>query len=276
MVPSGERSRRTVRTAPTSKARLNWRSGLGSGQGELDGAPGLTEFLHQAKRFETERLVFDEDKDLDAGMKTRHPTAGFEEFGEDGVAPAEAESWQVRPASTDKFHQSVIATATRDGAELPLAIEGFEHHAGVVVEAADHAVVDPDKVGEAARCELIENGLELGIRSPGGDKTLNGLPRGADGDETFLGDLGFLTLELVDGLVERRGTIGLAPPHSKKDCQAVRLLRRTTKSAASRPRARRESMRSAINSASAPGSVSPKMSALNWKCSRWRPFCCFS
>jgi hypothetical protein len=131
--------------------------------------------------------------------------------------------------------------------------------------------------------------ITLRIRpSPGGKVFKNrtqfggGLP-GLDEPSDFLGrkpiafsSLGIgraFTFEFVDDLIERISLRFIGTTPGEELVPGIPLLRRTTKSSEVSFKARSESMSNAINSASAAGSDSPMMSALNLKCSCSRPFC---
>src|ERR1035438_9507832 len=78
------------------------------------------------------------------------------------------------------------------------------------------------------------------------------------------------------GRFRGRGELVRAQGGALLDADTVRqeqLLRRMTKSCSVNPNERSVSIRSAISSASAAESLSPIMSALNWKCLRRAPLC---
>ena len=175
----------------------------------LDGAAGFAQLLHQAQRVGTQRFVLNQAEHIDAGVELGQQPARLEQFEQHHVAHAEAERGQVHLSAADELDEIVVASAAGDGAELALAVERLEDDAGVVGEAADDVVVHLHEVTETARPEVVEHGLQLRRRLARGDERLHIVEREAELGELLAAHLGRLTLQLVDGLVERVGVGGV-------------------------------------------------------------------
>src|SRR5262249_12889615 len=114
----------------------------------------------------------------------------------------------------DQFDEIVVAPATSNGAHRCALGKGFENHAGVVCKPTNNAVVDLDEWIQFPAAEVTQNHFEFG----GGRAALNeGMYfRSVNSKrfEFFIGDFRFLTVDLVDHLVEivrlrRVGTSGV-------------------------------------------------------------------
>src|SRR5260221_9336891 len=187
--------------------------GLGRGQGIVHGATGIAQIVDELERRRAEGFVLDENEDVDGGVEFWEQGAGLEQFEEDDVAEAEAERGEIHLAAADELDEVIVATAAGDGAEFALLIEGLEHDAGVISEAADDVVIHFDKVLEPTGGKILEDGFQFRGRSSGVNEGIDFIEGEAEFGE-FLGALsGLLTLEFVDNLIKfvRFGGVGTTP-----------------------------------------------------------------
>src|SRR3954449_4005422 len=105
-------------------------------------------------------------------------------------------------SAADQFNEVVVSTATGNGAEFSLAIEGFEYDAGVIRQPANHVIIDFDEILKSPRGEVRQDRPEfarrLGFLDEAGDVS-NGepnLPEFVSRGRQVLG------IQLIDDLIK--------------------------------------------------------------------------
>ena len=118
------------------------------------------------------------------------------EVAKHDIAHAESHGGKIHAAIAQALDKTIIASATRQGAEVFRAVEDFENHAGVVGEASNDREVGLHEAGQAACGEGFEHwGKDLGATS--GDEGLE-IGNSESGRSQFCIQLFFrLTLEFV-------------------------------------------------------------------------------
>ena len=172
--------------APTCLAQL-------LGEGESLGAVGLI----RNHEIELHRRV-----SLERGLLLRLGCRSFvEEFQQDGIPHPEADGRQVGGAVAQVGKKAVIATTTRNGAEIPLESKGLKDHPRVVCETAHHPEIGTDIVAEPA-CRQVgkerSKGRDLRLR----DELLQGRNLDPEGLEQFSRFLGRHLLDAIDNRQE--------------------------------------------------------------------------
>src|SRR5207247_2361884 len=120
---------------------------------EIDAMAGFAQSLDERERVGPALFLGDDDVEI-ASVLAGQPGIALcrrggdvcDEIGEDDIAHAEAERWQIDFAVAHQAEQLVVAPAASECAFVFAAIEDLEDDAGVIGEAADDGKIDINKV----------------------------------------------------------------------------------------------------------------------------------